>query len=167
MRAASHAQKEPDMAVRPATAADAPVIAALNADVHRLHHEVAPQWFKPPDQAAAEEYFGALLASEAFQAFIVEVDGRPLGYALARTREVPETPLTYGSRVVELDQITVDPSSRGQGLGRELIDAVRTFAAASEASRLQLTVWEFNARARRVFERAGFGAVTIRMVADV
>ena len=155
------------MNVRPATPADAPVIATLNADVQALHHEAAPQWFKPPDRAAAEEYFRALLAADAFQAFVVEVDGRPLGYALARIREVPETALTYGSSVVELDQVGVDPSSQGQGLGRELIGAVRRFAAASGASRLQLTVWEFNTRARQVFERAGFAAATTRMVADL
>lgn len=155
------------MAVRPAVPADAPLIAGLNADVQRLHHEAAPQWFKPPDPAAAEEYFQALLAAEAFQTFVAEVDGRAVGYAVVRVREVPETPLTYGSRVVELDQIGVDPSSRGQGLGRELIDAVRAFAAATGTSRVQLTVWEFNARARHLFERSGFVAATTRMVAEV
>jgi diamine N-acetyltransferase len=145
------------MAVRPATPADAPVIAALNADVQQLHHDVAPEWFKPPEQVSAVEYFRILLASEAAHAFLAE-DGRPRGYALVRIREVPETPLTYRSRVVELDQICVEPASRGRGLGRELLDAVRRFAAASGVSRLRLTVWEFNWRARHVFERAGFVA---------
>ena len=154
------------MAVRHATLADAPVIAALNADVQQLHHELAPQWFKPPDQAAAVGYFRALLTSDAVDGFVAEVDGRPLGYALVRVREVPETPLTYGARVVELDQICVEPASRGQGLGRELIDAVRAFAAASGATRLHLTVWEFNSRARHVFEEAGFVPAMTRMVAE-
>lgn len=87
------------------------------------------------------------------------------GYALARLQQQAETALTYGGLVVELDQISVDPEYRGRGLGRQLIDEVRSLASDVGADRLQLTVWEFNRHARAVFERAGFTATTTKMVA--
>jgi ribosomal protein S18 acetylase RimI-like enzyme len=95
-----------------------------------------------------------------------EADGAVRGYALARLQKQPETALTYGGLVVELDQISVDPAYRGRGHGRQLIDQVRSLASDVGAARLQLTMWEFNRHAREVFERAGFRATTTRMVAD-
>lgn len=98
--------------------------------------------------------------------FVAEADGAVHGYALARLQRRPETPLTYGGLVVELDQISVDPAYRGRGLGRELIDQVKSLASDLGATGLQLTVWEFNRHARQVFEGAGFAATMTRMIAS-
>jgi ribosomal protein S18 acetylase RimI-like enzyme len=152
--------------IRPATVADQVAIAELNAVVQQMHHDVAPEWFKPPEMEAIVDYFGQALRSEALRAFVVEADGAVRGYALARLQKQPETALTHGGLVVELDQISVDPAYRGRGLGRQLIDQVKWLASDVGAARLQLTVWELNRHAREVFERAGFAAMTTRMVAN-
>ena len=152
--------------VRPATVADHVALAELNVVVQQMHHEVAPEWFKPPEMAATIDYFREELLSDAVRTFVAEVDGAVRGYALARLQQRRETALTYGGLVVEIDQISVDPAYRRRGLGRQLIDQVTSLASDVGASRLQLTVWEFNRHAREVFERAGFAATTIRMVAN-
>ncbi len=131
-----------------------------------MHHDIAPEWFKPPELAAAIDFFREALRSEALRTFVAEIDGVVRGYALARLQQRPETALTYGGLVVELDQISVDPAYRGRGLGRQLIDQVRSLASDVGAARLQLTVCEFNRHVREVFERAGFTATTTRMVAN-
>jgi diamine N-acetyltransferase len=130
-----------------------------------MHHEVAPEWFKPPEIAPMVDYFREALRSDALRTFVAEADGAVRGYALARLQQRPESPLTYGGLVVELDQISVDPAYRGRGLGRELIDQVKTLASDLGATCVQLTVWEFNRQARHVFERAGFTATMTRMAA--
>ena len=154
------------MTIRPATAADHVAIAELNVVVQQMHHDAAPELFKPPEMAAIVDYFRQALRSDALRAFVIEADGAVRGYALARLQTQPETALTYGGLVVELDQISVDPAYRGRGLGRQLIDQVKSLASDVGAARLQLTVWEFNRHARDVFERAGFTATTTRMVAS-
>lgn len=154
------------MTVRPATLADDRVLAELNAVVQQMHHDVAPERFKPPEIAAGVAYFREVLRSDDVYTFVAEADGVVRGYALVRLHRRPETALTYGGLVVELDQICVDPKYRGRGLGRELIDHVRSIASDAGAARLQLMVWEFNTHARDVFERAGFIAAMTRMVAD-
>ena len=155
------------MTVRPATVADEGALARLNAVVQKMHHDVAPEWFKPPEMAAIADYFREVLCSDALRTFVVEADGAVRGYALARLQQRPETALTYGGLVVELDQISVDPAYRGRGLGRQLIDQVKSFASGVGATHLQLTVWEFNRHARQVFERAGFAATMTRMGANL
>ena len=153
------------MTIRPATVGDQVALAELNAVVQQMHHDVAPEWFKPPDLAPAIDFFREALRSDALRIFVAEVDGVVRGYALARLQQRPETALTYGGLVVELDQICVDPAYRGRGLGRQLIDQVRSLATDVGATHMQLTVWEFNRHAREVFERAGFAATMTRMVA--
>lgn len=170
VRNGEQASCEPDqdhpVIIRPATVADQLAIAELNVLVQQMHHDVAPAWFKPPEMEAIVDYFRQALRSDALRAFVVEADGAVRGYALARLQKQPETALTYGGLVVELDQISVDPAYRGRGFAQQLIDQVRSLASEVGADRLQLTVWEFNEHARDVFERAGFTAMTTRMVAS-
>ncbi|MCA1697088.1 MAG: GNAT family N-acetyltransferase [Actinobacteria bacterium] len=154
------------MTVRPATMADEAALAELNAVVQRMHHEVAPEWFKPPEIGPTIGYFREALRSDALHTFVAEADGAVRGYVLARLQQRPESALTYGGLVVELDQISVDPAYRGRGLGRELIDHVKTLASDLGATALQLTVWDFNRQARHVFERAGFTPTMTKMTAS-
>ena len=134
--------------------ADQVALAELNAVVQQMHHDVAPEWFKPPEAGAAIAFFREALRSDALRTFVAEVDGVVRGYALARLQQWPETALTYGGLVVELDEISVDPAYRGRGLGGELIDQVRSLATDVGATHLQLTVWEL------------FAATMTRMVAQ-
>ncbi len=101
--------------IRPATVADQVALAELNAVVQQMHHDIAPKWFKPPELAAAIDFFREALRSDALRTFVAEVDGVVRGYALARLQKQPETALTYGGLVVELDQISVDPGVSGPG----------------------------------------------------
>ncbi len=67
--------------VRPATVADHVALAELNVVVQQMHHEVAPEWFKPPEMAATIDYFREALLSDAVRTFVAEVDGAVRGYA--------------------------------------------------------------------------------------
>ena len=84
------------MTVRPATVGDEAALAELNAVVQQMHHEVAPEWFKPPEIAAIVSYFREALRSDALRTFVAEADGAVRGYALARLPQRPETPWTDG-----------------------------------------------------------------------
>ncbi len=152
------------MTVRPASVGDEEALARLNAVVQQIHSDVVPEWFKPPDIEAVTTYFREVLRSHSFRVFIAEADGGIRGYALAQIHRQPETAFTYAGLVVELDQIVVDPEYRGRGLGGALIDHVKTLASQVGAKRLQLVVWNFNTKARQVFEHAGFVAAMTKML---
>ena len=58
--------------------------------------------------------------------------------------------------------IAVDPAAQGQGIGRQLLDAVIARAAAREASMIFLEVRSGNTRAIELYNRAGFNEIGLR-----
>jgi diamine N-acetyltransferase len=88
--------------------------------------------------------------------FIAEVDSLPVGYAYAEVIHRPETSFSYAEDLVYLHHISVRSSYRKQGLGRALMDAVRSAASERGIAVLALDVWTFNEDARAFFRRHGF-----------
>ncbi|MBT1608811.1 N-acetyltransferase family protein [Curtobacterium poinsettiae] len=67
-------------------------------------------------------------------------------------------PSTDPDGPAELISMWVDPAARGRGIARALIDAIATWAAATGATELELSVLPDNAVARRAYEHVGFSA---------
>jgi ribosomal protein S18 acetylase RimI-like enzyme len=69
-----------------------------------------------------------------------------------------------------LSRIYIDTAWRGQGLANHLLDAVISECAARGVERLQLTVYEKNARAIAFYDKVGFvpvGSTTFTVGQDV
>ena len=88
--------------------------------------------------------------------FVAEVDSLPVGYVYAEFAHRPETAFSYADDLVYLHHISVRPSYRKQGLGRALMDAVRSAASERGITVFALDVWMFNEDARSFFRRQGF-----------
>ena len=76
---------------------------------------------------------------------------------VAAPRPHPLTQRGAAGQVAELYAIYVDPRWWSTGTGRSLMDEVLAAARAEGYERIVLWVLEKNARARRFYERAGFG----------
>jgi ribosomal protein S18 acetylase RimI-like enzyme len=149
--------------VRAATAADADLVAQLNRHVQQVHHDSRPQVFKPVDVDRTRPMYEARLSDPTVKVFLAFLDTAPAGYVLARVVDQPETALTFGARVVVLDEISVDPTARREGVGRALVNAVKALAADLDIDRIDLSVWRFNDEARAFFESQGFMPSTDRL----
>jgi ribosomal protein S18 acetylase RimI-like enzyme len=86
------------------------------------------------------------------QFLVAERAGRVVGFI----RVVQPVPLPSGDHVRQIQGFAVDPAERGQGLGRLLLDAACAEARRQGARRITLRVLSVNARARRLYEAAGF-----------
>jgi GNAT superfamily N-acetyltransferase len=150
--------------VRSAAQSDARAVAALNGVVQSLHHHRRPDWFKRAD---AETYLPVVkgwLSDSRVAVFVAQQDLGPLvGYVKGARFERPDHPLTYGASVVELEQLAVVESARNQGIGRALCERITAWASEVEAIRVELSAWDFNDDARRLFAALGFGATVHRM----
>ena len=58
-------------------------------------------------------------------------------------------------RTLYVDDLCVDESARGKGIGTALMDAAVAFARAKSCHNVDLNVWEFNEGARAFYERYG------------
>ena len=80
------------------------------------------------------------------------LDDEPAGYVkLGRV-----TPLESNAHVLGIKGLVVDPSRRGRGLGRSLVDAAVREAGSRGARRLTLRMLGPNTVARGLYEACGF-----------
>jgi len=63
-----------------------------------------------------------------------------------------------------VEDIVVAPEFEGRGVARLLLEAAERWAKAQGFGWLTLSVFDRNSRARRIYERAGFGSDILRMV---
>ena len=142
------------MPVRPATAADAPLVRRFVlelAEYERLLSEA--------EAHCREENLRAHLAADAnprLEGFIAEDDaGEPVGFALFY-RHYSTFQSNWG---VYLEDLYVRPAQRGAGYGLALLRAVAEAAVVRGAVRMDWQVLDWNEPAIRFYERLGAKAM--------
>jgi len=139
--------------VRAATSADVPVLEAL---WRAFEGEVPPPAHVELD--LARELAELRKAVDDGLAFVAEVDGEAVGFALARRT---------GSRLARLTDLYVVPEARRGGVAAALVHAVVEAVAPQGIEHLDLEVTAANAGARAVYHRWGFGEDVVVLVAPV
>ena len=119
------------IAVRQATADDAPLLAELCQAVHEIHVAAHPTIFKPlyPDDPELIAFYTNRL-TDGDIIYIAEVDGVGVGYILCQLVTRPDNVFTYGQSRLNIDQMSVNEAYRGKGVGKALMQ--RAFELARE-----------------------------------
>ena len=150
--------------IREAQPADVEPLRALYEELDRYHWEAHPHLFRAHDDPLAARNIADLLESPGYVVFVAESADALVGFAGARLVEVaPDDPIYLRRRFVYVDDMGVTPGFRGRGLAARLLAAIEEWALAQAAVALELTVFEFNEGARRLYERAGFATLQRRM----
>ena len=152
--------------VRPALAADRDFVLGL---VPRLRAFGAPP-LRPAaalddaERRALEVALDALpLPEGAATLLVAELDAAPAGVAYAEAA----TDYFTGERHGHLAILAVAESGEGRGVGRALLAAVEAWSAAQGHRFVTLNVFAANARARAVYERAGYAPDTVRYAKEL
>jgi len=146
--------------IRPAVAADAPVLAELarrtffdtfapNNDAGDMAIHLARAYGVP--QQSAE------LADPVITTLLVERDGAAVAYAQLRSGHVPDC--VTGADPLEVWRFYVSQEWHGRGIAQALMDRVKVGARERGARTLWLGVWEKNDRARAFYAKCGFADV--------
>lgn len=132
--------------IRPATVADAAVIAALVrelADYEKLLHEA---------RATAADFERELTADPpVIHVLIAEWRGEPVGFALYFFN----FSTFVGRPGLYLEDLYVRPSVRGQGVGRALLVALAAVAHERGCGRMEWAVLDWNEPALRFYQSLG------------
>ena len=127
------------MNIRQAVFTDSLLLSSLCMDVQSLHAEHHPDIFKLPEREDfAMGFFDDMLADPTAAIFIFEKDGQAPGYILCKLFERQENPFTFAMRSLRIEQISVRPAARGQGVGAALIKQAEGFATELGVQRIQL-----------------------------
>ena len=156
------------MEVRPARVADIPALARLNETVQGLHAAAHPALFKAvPKEEAIGGWFADFLAKPGAQLLLGEEAGEPIGYIAGLIVQYPENPFRRSLTLGLVDQLTVVAEAQRQGYGERLLTVLLARFRAAGVGRVELSVWAFNAGARRFYERQGFVTSIERMSLDL
>ena len=142
--------------VRRATADDARAVAEIRVASWRATYAgiVPSTILERMDVARNEAWIAGLIAEPGGRAVFVVEDGtrRVAGYALTAPAGDEDA-----AGLGEVEAIYLDPGTVGRGLGRRLLDAAVGELIAAGFETIVLWVLTDNGRARRFYERAGFG----------
>jgi GNAT superfamily N-acetyltransferase len=87
---------------------------------------------------------------------MAEVEEKVCGYALGRIiREEPWVDNGTGSMGL-FDELFLDESTRGLGLGQKMIDEVMSWFRQKGITRVKLHAYSWNSHAKKIYEQNGF-----------
>jgi ribosomal protein S18 acetylase RimI-like enzyme len=152
------------LAIRRATPADVRPIAALAAELVRLHHNANPNRFFLVDRVEdgyAHWFSRELERPEAV--IVVASHGDSIeGYAYGALEDRDWNLLLDEHGAIH--DVFVSPSARGHGLGSALVKALVAALEGLGAPRIILSTMVDNAAAQRVFRACGFRSTMLEMM---
>jgi GNAT superfamily N-acetyltransferase len=134
-----------ELAIRRAGRSDLDAAARLFTDYLRFYEKATPE-------ADARVFIGERLAKQDSIFYLAESDGVALGF----TQLYPAFASLSLAPSWILNDLYVDPSARGRGVGEALMDAARGLALSSGAAELMLQTARTNATAQRLYEKLGW-----------
>ena len=151
--------------VRLARRADGPAALALWEALHAEHEALDDRYRISADASARwATDFRDWVGGAGHRIWIVEREGRAVGLLTAHLYQPAPTFEPY--TMVYVDDLYLDPSVRGRGLARQLLDEVRAWAAASGATEIRAGVLAANAEGHAFWARQGavdyYVTVTLR-----
>jgi ribosomal protein S18 acetylase RimI-like enzyme len=151
--------------IRPGRREDAAEVARLwmkSAEEHTAHD---PIYTTAPGAEKVMRRFLADLAGSSHSFLFVAVSGdRTVGFISGELREGSPAfrPKTWAS----VDDVFVEPDRRNLGVGRALLESVRTWAMERGADGISLQVAAANERGRKFYEDLGFREVSVYEVLE-
>jgi GNAT superfamily N-acetyltransferase len=136
---------------------DEPALAGFVDALQRFEHDFEPD--RRIDEKAGRDYLAVLLdgvRKNGGRIFVAEQDGRAVGWAVFMLQTAPVYVEEGERQGAIISELFIEEDQRGTGLGRRLMDVCTEEARARGISVLHIGVHARNARARKVYESAGF-----------
>lgn len=151
------------MEIRFARGTDVPAILTLLKQVGMVHHLGRPDIFRKNAQKYGASQVLAMVDSSQ-SPILVAADGEQvLGYCFCEIRAHKNDPVMADRKELYIDDLCVEESCRGQGVGRALYRAACDFAKKETCHSVTLNVWCCNETAVAFYEKLGLKPQKIGM----
>ena len=143
------------LTIRRAVPADIPDLDRLLYQVHKVHSDARPDLFIPGAKKYTDGELEAILADERTPVFAAERDGALVGYAFCVWQQHDDSRSMTHIRTLYIDDLCIDESERGTGVGRALYEHVLAYARMNDFYNVTLNVWEGNGSALKFYQSLG------------
>ncbi len=145
-----------EIKVRRAEKRDIPRVLELLTQVCMVHHNGRPDIFKADSQKYHAEELELLFEDETRPVFVgVDEHDRVLGYGFCVLVDYSGSNVQVERTELYLDDLCVDESARGKGVGSVIFDYIRSYAKEIGCYHLTLNVWACNPGAMAFYESKG------------
>lgn len=142
--------------IRKAEKQDIPSLIELLHQVNDLHADGRPDLFVHGHTKYNAQELEAMLADEDSPIFVsLDNEGIVQGYSFSQIHRCPEGGHLKAHTSLYIDDICVNASCHGQGVGRSLYEHTETFAKSIGCHNITLNVWAANLNAQRFYESLG------------
>ena len=143
--------------VRPAAAEDIETIAALNSVVQAFHATRNPDYFKvDPKPRDVADLLADHFRQPSHRVFLASIRDRAVGYVWCEVQDIAASALTHRLRRLFVHHVAVAEGARRRGVAAALLDEVDALARGRGIDRVDLSAWDFNEPARRLFAKRGY-----------
>lgn len=118
----------------------------LYQELFEYHYNNRPETFKKSNIKELKQE----LVDKINDIIVIEEEGRIQAFAIYTIKD------RMLQKVLFIEQVIVDKKSRNKGYLKELINYIKKIGKERECSRIELCCWEFNIKAKGVYEHLGF-----------
>ncbi|MBQ2765533.1 MAG: GNAT family N-acetyltransferase [Clostridia bacterium] len=149
--------------IRRAVPTDADQILLLLEQIEDIHRQGRPDLFREHGTKYTASELCEIMADADRPIFVALIGDKIVGYIFGIITETKGSTMLFDMKTLHLDDVCIDESCRGMGIGGELMEHVMAWAKSVGCDRMDLDVWEFNGGARRFYEKYGFSTQKRRM----
>lgn len=146
--------------IRCAEFSDYDSVETIMKEVQQLHIDWRPDIYKPAESVYSRESFERLISEK--HILVAEQKGSVVGLLSFMYRHV-ESDKQVTRDVIFVDDLAVKEEYRGQGIGTQLLAAIRDKVKTEHLDGLELQVNARNTAARKMYEKFGFTEKSINM----
>ena len=144
------------MNIRRAKESDMETIQRLLLQVAAVHHKGRPDLFSPGTRKYTDQELRKLIRDDSRPIFVAEEpEGQVLGYAFCVFQQQLDSHILTDIKTLYIDDLCVEETCRGKGVGRRLYEAVLDFARKEGCYNVTLNVWSCNTAAMKFYESCG------------
>ena len=144
------------MHIRKAEEKDILKIMELLGQVLQIHADIRPDIFIPGTTKYTEEELKAILKDEEKLIYVaVNEEDVCIGYAFCQIQEQPFSNNMVPFKSLFIDDLCVDQQIRGQHIGENLFEYVKSEARKLNCYEVTLNVWAGNTSAEKFYEKMG------------
>ena len=135
----------------------------LLKQVNLVHHEGRPDLFKVNTKYSKEQLKNIINDVNTPILVATNQDDVLMGYAFCIFKQHKNDSILIDIKTLYIDDLCVDENCRGQHIGKNLYNAVVSFAKDNNCYNLTLNVWNCNPNAMKFYEACGLVPQKITM----